>query len=107
MAGRKKPEVTIPDLQKQIRQSFKRWEHIRRYGAGDPNWADGANMHLVRNHILHDQGKLKELCKAQKVRPCPAESKLKPPKQVSWDFCAPKSKAGPCVERRKSRRKSV
>jgi hypothetical protein len=102
----KKPkEPTIPELQKSIRQSFRRWDQIRRRGAGDLSNPDGVNMYLVRNHILIDQTKLRAACKEQKVRPCPEEAKRKAPRQVSMEFCAPKSSSGPCKERRARRRR--
>jgi hypothetical protein len=104
MAKRQKGH-TIPDLQKSIKGSFKRWKDLKKKGGSDPFWPDGTNMNLVRNHVFYDQKRLRELCKAQKVRPCPIEAKLKPPRHVSEDYCAPKSKTGPCRERRAARRK--
>jgi hypothetical protein len=100
----KRKESTIEDLKRSIKASFKRWDTLHRRGGVDPFWSDGTNMNLVRNHISHDQVRLKELCKAEKVRPCPAEARLKPPPLVSHDYCAPGSKAGPCQERRRKRR---
>lgn len=96
---------TIPDLQKAIRQSFRQWRKLKNGGGTDPFWADGANMNLTVAHIHNDQRRLKALCKEQKVRPCPIESKMKAPKGVSSDYCAPRSKAGPCKERRAAARK--
>lgn len=102
---KKRKTPTIPELQKSIRTEFKRWGHVHKRGAGDPSWPDGTNMNLVRNHVFYDQGKLRELCKEQKVRPCPVEAKLKPPRHVSQNYCAPRSKSGPCRERRAALRK--
>jgi hypothetical protein len=103
--SKRRKEPTIQDLQKQIKDSFKRWKHLHKKGGVDPSWPDGTNMNLVRNHVFYDQDKLRELCKAQKVRPCPIEAKMKPPRRVSEYYCAPKSKSGPCKERRRLRRK--
>jgi len=97
---------TIPELQKLILDDFKHWEEIHRKGAGDPGHPDGTNMNLVRNHVLYDQGRLRELCKTQKVRPCPREARLKAPRPFSHEYCAPKSKSGPCRERRAARKKA-
>jgi hypothetical protein len=102
---KKQKGPTIPEVQKAIREDFKHWDKLRRKGGGDPGWPDGTNMNLVRNHVFYDQGKLRELCKEQKVRPCPVEAKLKPPRAVSNNYCAPKSKAGPCKARRAAARK--
>jgi hypothetical protein len=103
--AKKRKGPTIPELQKSIKDSFKRWDQIRRRGTTDPSWPDGTNMNLVRNHVFYYQGKLRELCKTQKVRPCPIEAKRKPPREVSHEYCAPKSKSGPCRERRAAKRK--
>jgi hypothetical protein len=97
----KRKESTIEDLKRSIKASFKHWNTLRRRGGVDPLWPDGTNMNLVRRHIIHDQGRLKDLCKVEKVRPCPVEARLKPPRQVSCYYCAPRSKAGPCRERRR------
>jgi len=105
MPKRQKPP-TIHELQKLIKDSFKRWDQIRRKGTDDPSWPDGMNMNLVRNHVLYDQGRLRELCKTQKVRPCPKETKLKAPRQFSYEYCAPKSKSGPCRAHRAARKKT-
>ena len=98
--AKKKKGPTIPELQRSIRDSFKRWNHLRKRGGIDPFWPDGTNMNLVRNHVFYDQERLREACKEEKIRPCPIEAKLKPPRHVSESFCAPRSKAGPCRERR-------
>lgn len=103
--ARKLKGPTIPELQQSIRDSFKRWNHLHKKGGTDPFYPDGTNLNLVRNHVFYYQGQLRELCKEQKVRPCPIEAKLKPPRHVSEEYCAPKSKAGPCRERRAAARK--
>jgi len=103
--AKKSKGPTIQEIQQKIRDNFKRWDHLKRKGGVDPFWPDGTNMNLVRNHVFYHQDKLKALCKEQKVRPCPIEAKLRPPRHVSETYCAPKSKAGPCRERRAAARK--
>lgn len=103
--ARKPKGPTIPELQQSIRDSFRHWKKLKKTGGTDPSWPDGSNMNLVRNHIFYFQGQLKALCKEKKVRPCPIEAKMKPPRQVSHDYCAPKSRSGPCRERRAAARK--
>lgn len=88
MPKKKTPEEQIVDLVGSIRGEFARWKHIKKHGAGDPGWPDGTNMNLVRNHIIYDQMKLKELCE----RNCPKEARLKPPREVSNEFMAKKRK---------------
>lgn len=89
--ARKPP--TKDELVSNIRQDFKRWDQIRRKGTTDPFYEDGTNMNLVRGHIDYHQYQLRELCKAQKIRPCPKEARLKPPRRVRETYMAPKSKA--------------
>lgn len=96
----KKKGPTIPELQKSIQESFKRWDLIRRKGTHDPFYEDGVNLGLVRNHILSYQETLKELCKTTGT-PCPKEAKRRPPAKLRQTFCAKGSKAGPCVKRRR------
>lgn len=103
MKKRKGP--TIPELQQRIKDSFKRWEKLRRRGTTDPFWPDGTNMNLVRNHIFYDQGVLRELCQTENVKPCPIEAKRKPPRRFSENYCAPRSQAGPCRARREAANK--
>lgn len=103
--ARKPKGPTIPELRESIRRELREWKKIRRSGAGDPSWPDGTNMNLVRNHVIYYQGELKKLCREQKVRPCPGESKAKPPRLVADGYCAPRSKSGPCRERRAAARR--
>lgn len=48
-------------LEKELKDSFDRWEHYFHYGGQDPFWADGVNMNLIRNHIIYQKEQLKEL----------------------------------------------
>lgn len=41
------------EIRENIRREFDRWNEIAANGCSDPFWADGANMRLVRNHILY------------------------------------------------------
>lgn len=45
----------------ELHASFARWEQLREHGGQDPFWADGANMNLVRNHIIYYKQQLEEL----------------------------------------------
>lgn len=44
-----------------IEKEFESWDYIKRNGCGDPYWADGVNMNLVRNHIINGYKKLDAL----------------------------------------------
>lgn len=48
-------------IEQELKNSFDRWEHYFHYGGQDPFWADGANMNLIRNHIIYQKEQLKEL----------------------------------------------
>lgn len=47
-------------LDEQLKERYARWEHLYKYGGQDPNWPDGCNMNLVRNHIIFTKEKMKE-----------------------------------------------
>lgn len=101
-------EPTTSELAKSIRDEFKNWQRYKTKGGTDPFHPDGTNMNLIRNHIFYHQTKLKELCKKEKMRPCPMESRMKPPRAVSEQYMAPGSKAakhyiGPPLRRRSAR----
>ena len=49
-----RPELmTNDEIQAQIVQAFQQWNYIACNGCSDPNWPDGANMNLIRNHIIN------------------------------------------------------
>lgn len=56
MAKKKEKE----DLSGGLLESFERWEYLKEHGGSDPFYADGANMNLVRNHILYYKGRMVE-----------------------------------------------
>jgi hypothetical protein len=97
---------TVPEVQHSIRFSLEQWRHLHKKGGTDPFYSDGSNMNIVREQIIHAQVHLRELCKTEKVRRCPIEARLKPPKLVSRDYCAPRSKSGKCRELRAAAKKS-
>lgn len=90
---RKKKEQTVEALVEEIKRSVKDWKRTKAHGTTDPFYADGINLNLIRNHVIYFKGLLKEACKAQKIRPCPPESKVKIPRKLSQDYMAPGSKA--------------
>lgn len=102
---KKRKGPTIQELKDEIRGSFKRWAEIKKKGADEIFFEDGVGLYLKRNHIIYDQGRLRELCKAENVQPCPKEASLKLPPKYRMDYCAKKSKSGPCVERRRKGRR--
>lgn len=59
----KKPTITqqIAQANADLQRDIDRWNEINQNGCNDPFWADGANMNLVRNHIIYDLRRLAEL----------------------------------------------
>jgi hypothetical protein len=47
-------------LDEQLKDRYSRWEHLYKYGGSDPNWSDGCNMNLIRNHIINIKKQMEE-----------------------------------------------
>ena len=58
----KSPEQQLIELSNGIVISILNWGHIMEKGCNDPYWPDGANMNLVRNHVIYYKYKMSELC---------------------------------------------
>lgn len=46
-------ERSIEEIQAMIDREFEHWNDMCANGCNDPNWHDGVNMNLTRNHILY------------------------------------------------------
>ena len=88
-------EQEIEHLRKDIVQELAHWKNLRKYGCQDPFWPDGTNMNLVRNHIIYDKERLKELIPDGNL---PEEYYLPTPPVVDNNYLAPK---GEYFDRRK------
>lgn len=88
-------EQEIEQLRKDIVQELAHWKNLRKYGCQDPFWPDGTNMNLVRNHIIYDKERLKELITDGNL---PEEYYLPTPPVVDNNYLAPK---GEYFDRRK------
>ena len=53
MAKKKKQNIyeLVGNLERNLFDSYRRWKKIFTEGCSDPNWRDGVNIDLVRNHI--------------------------------------------------------
>lgn len=80
------PEEEIEQLRKDIVQQLEQWEYLREYGCQDPFHSDGANMWLIRNHIIYDKSRLQELCPYGNL---PEEYYLPTPPEVDEKYLAP------------------
>lgn len=71
--------------QKELSYWYKRWNHLNAYGGSDPNWTDGCNMNLARNHIIYyKQQCINELAKEE----YPEEFYYALPEEVSQNYMA-------------------
>lgn len=55
-------EQELKQVREQLVSEVKQWKAINELGCNDPFWADGANMNLVRNHIVYYKNKIEEIC---------------------------------------------
>lgn len=53
----------LKELFRALDSDFARWKKLHEEGGSDPNYADGVNLNLVRNHILHDRQEIAEYCR--------------------------------------------
>lgn len=44
-----------------LTRSFARWNAIYKKGCQDPNWPDGCNLNLLRNHIIYNKRRIEEI----------------------------------------------
>ena len=45
-----------------LRSTPKKWISYRDDGGSDPFWPDGANMNLLRNHMIYAKREIEKLC---------------------------------------------
>ena len=45
-----------------LAERYAHWEQERRDGCVDPNWSDGVNLNLVRNHIINFKRQIHRIC---------------------------------------------
>ena len=84
---KKTPEQELAEHRKEIVERIERWKHLSDYGGSDPFWTDGANMELVRNHIIYYKRKISELCEENGL-PLPEEYYLPLPPAVDRNYMA-------------------
>lgn len=76
---------TKEELSKLLSERYERWNHIKEHGSNDPNWADGSNMNLVRNHILYYKKQCEELLLEDDY---PEEYHLETPPKFDMNYIA-------------------
>lgn len=85
----KQGKERLEELIKQCENSFTSWNEIHSNGCRDPNWADGVNLNLVRNHIIYEQKEIERLCEEQDLEKPPILLRGVPEK-ISNDYVANK-----------------
>lgn len=73
------------ELGAEIRKSLDRWEYLQVHGGSDPNWEDGSNMNLVRNHVFYWKSQCKALLLPEDY---PEEYFLETPPEVDNKYMA-------------------
>ena len=63
MAKRKlTPAQQLREHVNKLAERYAHWEQERRDGCVDPNWSDGVNLNLVRNHIINFKRQIRRTC---------------------------------------------
>lgn len=79
--------ITLDYLVNELNSKFERHEYLMEFGGQDPFWADGSNINLVRNHILHTKEKIKEYCEENSCE-LPKDYFRDTPDEVPDDYMA-------------------
>ena len=88
MAKRVKSDTKeIERLCRDIAKEATLWEAIRDCGCNDPHWPDGCNMNLIRNHIIDDKQRIRELC-GESGASRPDEYYISVPPEVNDNYMA-------------------
>jgi len=58
----KTPTEKLKALVAECKERYDRWNKEREEGCCDPNWSDGVNLNLVRNHIIYYKRKIRHTC---------------------------------------------
>ena len=78
----------IESLAKDALCEYERWLYIREHGCSDPFWPDGANMNLVRNHIIYDKQQIEDLIISEDLLFQPIPYVVPTPPKVAENFMA-------------------
>ena len=63
MAKRKlTPAQELREHVNKLAERYSHWEKERRDGCVDPNWSDGVNLNLMRNHIINFKRQIRRTC---------------------------------------------
>ena len=83
----KKYKSDLKSYTEALLERVKRWKYINENGCTDPQWADGSNMNLVRNHIIYYKKHINEICSKECI-PLPEEYYIPTPPLVDNNYIA-------------------
>ena len=83
----KKYKSDLKSYTEALLERVKRWKYINENGCTDPQWADGSNMNLVRNHIIYYKKHINEMCSKESI-PLPEEYYIPTPPLVDNNYMA-------------------
>ena len=83
---RKKGEITVESIVKNMESEYERWDFYMNGGGSDPTWSDGCNMNLIRNHIMSYRRQLLEKSPNEEQLPQIYHKELPP--EMPNDFMA-------------------
>ena len=56
------PAEKLKALVAECKERYDHWNKEREEGCSDPNWSDGENLNLVRNHISYFKREIRRIC---------------------------------------------
>lgn len=92
MSKKKKEVITSLVLGQRIFSDYSHWVEIFNEGCNDPNWSDGVNINLVRNHILYDKSEVERVLGDNYIA-YPDEYFYPDPVELSSNFMAKERRA--------------
>jgi len=79
----KKLAIAIENLKLEVDD----WIFTQKRGCNDPFWSDGANINLIRNHIIYYKNEIAEICQ-ETGEELPSEYYLPTPPVVDNNYMA-------------------
>lgn len=85
----KTPEEVLQTLCVSLEEDHMCWQELYTKGGSDPFYTDGANLSIVRNHIIQDKKMIEKVCRENSLKQPPVIDIPTPPK-VDVDYMANK-----------------
>lgn len=84
---KKSTDELIQGYARDIIREIEHWKYINEHGCNDPQWPDGVNMNLTRNHVIYDKREIARLCQ-ENGNGFPEEYYLPAPPEVDNQYMA-------------------